>query len=94
MRTPGDGVGPPHGAGSAKKRRACAFSARAAERARQTANAVVACVEIKILRRVRAESSRPPQRHRLDACSMDDLHPATRHWLMSTQVVAACGSRA
>ena len=28
------------------------------------------CVEIKILRRVRAESSRRPPRHRRDACSM------------------------
>ena len=32
--------------------------------------AVEACVEIKILRRVRAESSRRPPRHRRDACSM------------------------
>ena len=31
---------------------------------------VVACVEIKILRRVRAESSRRPPRLRRDACSM------------------------
>ena len=31
---------------------------------------VTACVEIKILRRVRAESSRRPPRHRRDACSM------------------------
>ena len=31
---------------------------------------VAACVEIKILRRVRAESSRRPPRHRHDACSM------------------------
>ena len=31
---------------------------------------VIACVEIKILRRVRAESSRRPPRHRRDACSM------------------------
>ena len=31
---------------------------------------VAACVEIKILRRVRAESSRRPPRHRRDACSM------------------------
>ena len=30
---------------------------------------VVNTVEIKILRRVRAESSRPPPRHRRDACS-------------------------
>ena len=29
-----------------------------------------ACVEIKILRRVRAESSRRPPRHRRGACSM------------------------
>jgi hypothetical protein len=28
------------------------------------------CVKIKILRRVRAESSRRPPRHRRDACSM------------------------
>ena len=31
---------------------------------------VALCVEIKILRRVRAESSRRPLRHRHDACSM------------------------
>ena len=31
---------------------------------------VPSCVEIKILRRVRAESSRRPARHRRDACSM------------------------
>ena len=31
---------------------------------------VAACVEIKILRRVRAESSRRPPRHRRVACSM------------------------
>ena len=31
---------------------------------------VSCCVEIKILRRVRAESSRRPPRHRRDACSM------------------------
>ena len=31
---------------------------------------VAGCVEIKILRRVRAESSRRPPRHRRDACSM------------------------
>ena len=31
---------------------------------------VLSCVEIKILRRVRAESSRRPSRHRRDACSM------------------------
>ena len=31
---------------------------------------VVACAEIKVLRRVRAESSRRPPRHRRDACSM------------------------
>ena len=33
-------------------------------------DAVVSCVEIKILRRVRAESSRRPPRYRRDACSM------------------------
>ena len=38
---------------------------------------MLACVEIKILRRVRAESSRCPPRHRRDACS-----------LTSTQVLA------
>ena len=32
--------------------------------------AVPLCVEIKILRRVRAQSSRRPPRHRRDACSM------------------------
>ena len=32
--------------------------------------AVHTCVEIKILRRVRAEPSRRPPRHRRDACSM------------------------
>ena len=31
---------------------------------------VTACVEIKILRRVRPESPRRPPRHRRDACSM------------------------
>ena len=31
---------------------------------------VLSCVEIKILRRVRAESSRRPPRHRRDTCSM------------------------
>ena len=31
---------------------------------------VNSCVEIKILRRVRPESSRRPPRHRRDACSM------------------------
>ena len=31
---------------------------------------VTLCAEIKILRRVRAESSRRPPRHRRDACSM------------------------
>ena len=31
---------------------------------------VCTCVEIKILRRVRAESPRRPPRHRRDACSM------------------------
>ena len=31
---------------------------------------VNSCAEIKILQRVRAESSRPPPRHRRDACSM------------------------
>ena len=41
---------------------------RAAARSRD--KKVAACVEIKILRRVRAESSRRPPRHRRDACSM------------------------
>ena len=31
---------------------------------------VICCVEIKSSRRLRAESSRPPPRHRRDACSM------------------------
>ena len=31
---------------------------------------LLACVEIKILRRVRADSSRRPPRHRRDVCSM------------------------
>ena len=35
-----------------------------------TAEVVFDCVEIKILRRVRAESSRRPPRHRRDACSI------------------------
>ena len=60
---------------------------------------VPACVEIKVLRRVRAESSRRPPRHRRDAGSMawrcrflaprpsqvGRVHPT--HWLISTQVV-------
>ena len=61
---------------------------------------VLPCVEIKILRRVRAESSRRPPRHRRNACLMasrcrflaarpsqdgDDEHPT--HWLISTQVL-------
>ena len=37
---------------------------------RWAARAVEACVEIKILRRVRAKSSPPPPRHRRDACAM------------------------
>ena len=45
------------------------------------------CVEIKILRRVRAESPRRPPRHRRDACSMARcrflVHPT--RWLISTQ---------
>ena len=39
-------------------------------RRRRQARRVVPCVEIKILRRVRAESSRRPPRHRCDVCSM------------------------
>ena len=35
-----------------------------------TSYVVDGCVEVKILRRVRAESSRRPPRHRRDACSM------------------------
>ena len=38
--------------------------------ANRLAKYAVACVEIKILRRVRAESSRRPPRHRRGACSM------------------------
>ena len=60
--------------------------------------AVVACVEIKILRRVRPESPRRPPRHRRDTCSMAwrcrfltarrSQHGhiiAEKHWLISTQ---------
>ena len=36
----------------------------------KTATAATTCVEIKILRRVRAESSRRPSRHGRDACSI------------------------
>ena len=56
------------------------------------AAAVLNCVEIKILRRVRAEPSRRPPRHRRDACSMawrcsvERAHPT--HWLISKQVIA------
>ena len=51
---------------------------------------VDSCAEIKILRRVRAESPRRPPRHRRDACSMAWrcrflVHPT--HWLISTQNV-------
>ena len=56
-----------------------------------------ACVEIKILRRVRAESSRRPPRHRRDASAASSprndlvknfrVHPS--HWLISTQA-AGC----
>ena len=48
-------------------------SATALPLADDSVDAVVSCVEIKILRRVRAESSRDsrrPPRHRRDACSM------------------------
>ena len=60
-----------------------------------------ACAEIKILRRVRAEPSRRPPRHRRDACSMVwrcrflTARPSQdgrviaghpSHWLISTQV--------
>ena len=45
-------------------------SATALPLADDSVDAVVSCVEIKILRRVRAESSRRPPRHRRDACSM------------------------
>jgi hypothetical protein len=41
---------------------------------------VAGCVEIKILRRVRAESSRRPPRHRRDACSM-----AWRYWFLTAR---------
>ena len=47
-----------------------AFLAPACAAGTPSFNALVkACVEIKILRRVRAESSRRPPRHRCDACS-------------------------
>ena len=62
---------------------------------------VASCVEIKILRRVRAESSHRPPRHQRDACSMawrcrflaarpsqdGRVHPT--HWLISTQIWTA-----
>ena len=70
----------------------------------ERALAVMACVEIKILRRVRAESSRCPPRHRHNACSIAWWYsfltarssPDGRaiaevhptHWLISTQVMA------
>ena len=49
-------------------------------------------MEIKILRRVRAEPSRRPPRHRRDACSMAwrcrfVTAPHPTHWLISTQVI-------
>jgi len=44
--------------------------AKALPLADDSVDAVVSCVEIKILRRVRAESSRLPPRHRRDAYSM------------------------
>ena len=56
---------------------------RGAARLAHVFERVAACVEIKILRHVSAESSRRPPRHRRDACSM---HPT--HWLISTQVAA------
>ena len=46
--------------------------------------AVLNCVEIKILRRVRPESPRRPPRHRV----------RLTHWLISTQVLNASGRRA
>ena len=68
---------------------------------------VITCVEIKILRRVRAESARRPPRHRRDTCSMAwrcrfltarrsqhgraVLHPT--HWLIYAQVSAAAARR-
>ena len=62
---------------------------------------VKSCVKIKILWRVRAESSRRPPRHRRDACSLDRARTAASsprndlvkncrvhptHWLIYTQV--------
>ena len=44
--------------------------ARAPVRLHECRRGAPACVEIKILRRVRAESSRRPPRHRRDACSV------------------------
>ena len=58
MRTPGGRGRGPHGAGSAKKRRGGA--AARGTNAPQTAKAVVACVEIKILRRVLHAIDAPP----------------------------------
>ena len=49
--------------GVAESRCASAWSDR-------TSDIVATCVEINILRRVRADSSRRPPRHRRDACSM------------------------
>ena len=57
------------------------------------AREVIPCVEIKLLRRIRAESSRRSPRHRRDACSMAWRCHST-HWLISTQVTAVlylCG---
>ena len=42
---------------------------------RRSRRRVTSCVEIKLLRRVRAESSRRPPRHRRGACSMAVLMP-------------------
>ena len=49
-------------------RSASSRSARASSR--RSVQSSATCVEIKILRRVRAESPRRPPRHRRDACSM------------------------
>ena len=46
------------------------LNSRGSHRPRTSRSRHTPCVEIKIIRRVRAESSRRPPRHRCDACSM------------------------
>ena len=58
--------------GSRRSRRSGFFCFTAVQAARAVSRGLSAatCVEIKVLRRVRAESSRRPPRHQRDACSM------------------------